>query len=68
MNKLASAEQPRDHQMQQQVHGMFADKKCISQIANPQVAYEKGFLQSNTYLSYEIKVSGDLVSQVIRKD
>ena len=47
---------------------MFAGKKCTSKIANPQVAYEKGFLQSNTFLSFEVNVTGDIVSCVIRKD
>ena len=68
MEKLGSAEVPREIQMQQQMHGMFAGKKCVCQISNPQVAYEKGFIQSSTFLSFEINVVGDITSQVIRKD
>ena len=62
MVSLASADQPKEIQMQQQQHGMFAGKKCTSSIANPQVTYEKGFLQSNTYLSFEVNVTGELAS------
>jgi hypothetical protein len=35
MMKLASSEEPKEHNLQQQLRGMFADKKCSSIITNP---------------------------------
>ena len=62
MQKLAAADQPRELQMQQQLHGLFAGKNCVSHITNPRVEQERVYLQTNNYLVFDITISGDVAS------
>ena len=48
--------------------GLFSGKNCLAAVINPRTIEEKGFLSSSTYLGFEVLISGDVSSQVVRKD
>ena len=54
--------------MTPQPPGLFTGKACSVTIANPQTIEEKHFLQSSTFLQFDIKVMGGVNSLVSRRD
>ena len=60
MLSQASCDQKRTVQLQVQTQGMFTGKKCATVVDNPQTIEEKHFLQSNTFLQFDISVSGEI--------